>query len=265
MTYGPSADQALRDIAPGDCTCSIPHGSKLTSGTVSCCAKHLCERSLLAVQIRALLMRAQSEKRSLVDQAASRHRRAEFPAVQHRVGDVVEHRRCASCTQHRLACFLPPVLVPLNLPSCILSSWQVWVQGCHLWLGRALQGIGALVPGDERRRTARCTGRACARVPMPHALSVLVLIFDGCNWRHPKARRPGVSRARCHAAACVAGGRTQPFYNVLVDVRQRPGSSTYVAQVLPGEVPDCPLCFRVVSAWAAVSTTRNKPGSNTRS
>lgn len=147
----------------------------------------------------------------------------------------------------------------------LYPPWQVWVQGCHLWLGRALQGIGALVPGNERRCTARCTGCACARVPMPHALVVLLLIFDGCNWRHAKSRRPGVSRARCHAAAYVAGGRRQPFYNVLVDVRQRPGSSTYVAQVLSGEVPDCPVCFRVVSAWAASSTIRTKPGSNTRS
>lgn len=96
---GHSTDQALHHVALQDCTHSISLGLNMTPGTVSCCAKHLCERSLLAVQIRALLMRAQSEKRSLVDQAAICHRRAEYPAVQHRVGDVIEHRRCASCTQ----------------------------------------------------------------------------------------------------------------------------------------------------------------------
>jgi hypothetical protein len=96
---GHSTDPALHDATLRDCTHSVSHGLNLTSGTVSCCAKHLCERLLLAVQIRALLMRAQSEKRSLADQAAVRHRRSEFPVVQHRVGDVIEHRRCASCTR----------------------------------------------------------------------------------------------------------------------------------------------------------------------
>jgi hypothetical protein len=86
------------------------------------------------------------------------------------------------------------------------------------------------VPGDECRCTARCTGYSCACLPCGDDDCMLFLTFNGCNLIRA-SRRTVVSGARCQAAACVAGGRSQPFYNVLVDVRQRPGSSTYVAQV----------------------------------
>lgn len=56
-----------------------------------------------------------------------------------------------------------------------------------------------------------------------HAPSALCVVSHG-----GRSNVPGANGAECAAA----GGRKQPFYNVLVDPRNRPGASTYAAQVL---------------------------------